>query len=144
LLDSGYVLFLETAANMPREAIKVRDIFEYVSADIKDESARAARDWRRLVELELQTIKIFVDAGKKVYVKIVVTSETKPESIEAFARKLSELGVPLVVQPVTPLGTAAKAPSPSRLALLMEAASRHLRPEDLAIGGQMHRLWGVP
>lgn len=144
LLADGYILFLETAANMPREAWKVRDLFEYVSADIKDESARAARDWKRLVGLELETIKIFVDAGKRVYAKIVVTPETRASNIEAYARDLSALGAPLVLQAATPFGSVREAPSPSLLAELTEVAAKYMKPEDIAIGYQMQRALGVP
>jgi len=143
LLEDGHVLFLETAANMPREAWKVRNIFEYVSADIKDESARAVRDWEALVRLELETIKIFADAGKRVYAKVVVTPETKACNIRLYARELSAMGVPMVLQAVTPFGGVRDAPSPGHLAELSEAAAGYMRPEDIAIGYQMHKLLGI-
>lgn len=143
LLASGYTLFLETAAALPREAWKLRLLFDYVSADLKDESAHAARDWRRLVELELETMKIFVDEGKHVYAKVVVTSETKEENMEWYAQELSRLNVPLVIQVVTPFGSIKEKPGWKLLASLSEAAARYMRPDQICIGYQMHQSLGI-
>lgn len=143
LVSERFVLFLETNASLPVNAKNVKDLFDYVSTDIKDESARAANDWKDLVEREFECIRIFVDAGKNVYAKVVITPETKRENVAWYAEELAKLNVPLVLQIVTPRGSVKKTPGWKQLFELNEAAAEHLGSENISISYQMHKAIGM-
>lgn len=142
LVSEGFKLFLETNGSLPNYALKVADLFEYCCCDIKDESAGAASDWTVLVEKEFQTIQIFRDSKKKVFAKVVVTSETKPENIEWYARELVKMGCPLCIQIVTPSGEVKK-PTIKQLFQFTEAASKYLDKNDVSLSIQAHKFVGI-
>jgi len=139
----GLRTYLETNGSLPREVSRVAGLFDYACVDIKDKSARAAEDWQALVELEVESASILKDAGCRTFCKTVVTSQTTPASIEAIATRVSELGLPLALQVVTPFG-GLKPPSGRQLFSLTEAAAKHLQPEMLAVSIQAHRLLEFP
>ena len=143
LKDAGHLLFLETSASLPREAEKVKHLFDYVSADIKDKSAAASKDWKSLFLREIETMKIFVDAGKIVTAKIVVTGDSRTDEMELFARELAELNVPLALQVVTPFGPIKFQPTFDQISALSQAALRHLKSEDVSISYQMHKALSI-
>lgn len=95
----GFKLYLETNGSFPKRAEEIADYFDYCCCDIKDESAKASDDWKSLVKKELETIRLFIERGKEVFAKVVFTQETKQQNIEWYARELTDLGVPLVLQP---------------------------------------------
>lgn len=142
LVSDGYTLFLETNGSLPHCALKVSDLFEYCCCDIKDESAEAASDWSSLVEREFQTIQIFMDAKKKTFAKVVVTSETKSENIEWYAMELARIGCPLCIQIVTPFGEVEK-PTIKQLFQFTESASMYLDKNNVSLSIQAHKVIGI-
>lgn len=142
LVSEGFKLFLETNGSLPNCALKIADLFEYCCCDIKDESAGAALDWAALVEKEFQTIQIFSDAKKKVFAKVVVTSETKSKNIEWYAIELAKMECPLCIQIVTPLGEVKK-PTIKQLFQFTEAASKYLDKNDVSLSIQAHKFVGI-
>ncbi|MBS7251277.1 MAG: radical SAM protein [Candidatus Freyarchaeota archaeon] len=143
LVSEGYILFLETNGSLPRCASKVAELFKYCCCDIKDESAGAASDWRALVERELETIQVLVEAKAKTFAKVVVTSQTKSENIEWYARELAKLGCPLCIQIVTPYGEVGEKPTIKQLFQFTEAAAKYLHKNDVSISVQAHKVLGI-
>lgn len=143
LVSGGYNLFLETNGSLPNCALKIVDLFEYCCCDIKDETAGAASDWSALVEREFQTMKIFMDAKKKTFAKVVVTSETKSENIEWYALELAKIGCPLCIQIVTPFGEVKEKPTIKQLFQFTETASKYLDKKDISLSIQAHKVIGI-
>lgn len=142
LKSEGFKLYLETNGSMPKHAAEVAHLLDYCCCDIKDESANAADNWRKLVELELETIRILSDGGVSVFAKVVVTSNTKPENIEWYSRELSRLGCPMCIQPVTPRN-GYYPPSFQQLCTFTESAARYLGSENISISIQAHKFLGI-
>ncbi|MBS7288156.1 MAG: 7-carboxy-7-deazaguanine synthase [Candidatus Freyarchaeota archaeon] len=142
LKSEGFKLYLETNGSMPEHAAKVAHLLDYCCCDIKDESANAADDWRKLVELELETIRILSDSGVAIFAKVVVTSNTKLENIEWYSRELSRLDCPMCIQPVTPKN-GYYPPSFQQLCALTELAARYLGSENISISIQAHKFLDI-
>jgi organic radical activating enzyme len=143
LASDEHTLFLETNGSLPHCASKVADLFEYCCCDIKDESAGAASDWSALVEKEFQTMQIFMDAKKKTFAKVVVTSETKSENIEWYALEVAKMRCPLCIQIVTPFGEVKEKPTIKQLFQFTEAASKYLDKKDISLSVQAHKVIGI-
>ncbi|GEM_PF-3051397 len=143
LKNEGFKLYLETNGSMPTHVARISHSLDYCCCDIKDESAGAAENWRKLVDLELETIKILSDAGVAVFAKVVVTSKTKPENIEWYSRELSKINCPMCIQPVTPKN-GYRSPSFQQLRAFTETAARHLGSENVSLSIQVHKFLGIP
>ncbi|MFX0162740.1 MAG: 7-carboxy-7-deazaguanine synthase QueE [Candidatus Hodarchaeota archaeon] len=145
LVKQGYVLYLETNGSLPEVVRKVVHLFDYCSCDVKDRSSGAAdeKNWELLVNKEVETMKIFKDAGKEVFAKVVVTQNTTEEDVSWIAKKLKEIKVPLCLQIVTPYGPIKKAPNIQHVFKLTEKAAEYLSPENIAISTQMHKALGI-
>lgn len=142
LFQGGYTLYLETNGSLPNCASNVAELFEYCCCDIKDESSGAASDWKALVEKEFETIQIFTEAKAKTFAKVVVTSKTKIENIEWYARELAKMRCPLCIQIVTPFSEVKK-PSIKQLFQFTEAASKYLGKNDISLSIQAHKVVGI-
>ncbi|MBS7246932.1 MAG: 7-carboxy-7-deazaguanine synthase QueE [Candidatus Jordarchaeales archaeon] len=142
LKNEGFKLYLETNGSMPAHAARISHLLDYCCCDIKDESAGAAENWRKLVELELETIKILSDAGVAVFAKVVVTSNTKLENVEWYSRELSRINCPICIQPVTPKNGYLP-PSFQQLCIFTEAAARYLGSENVSLSVQTHKFLGI-
>ncbi|RMF91428.1 MAG: 7-carboxy-7-deazaguanine synthase, partial [Methanobacteriota archaeon] len=140
--DLDDAVYLETNGTLPEAAGRVAGFVDYASVDIKDETATPYSGWEDVVEREFRTIEVLKDAGAEVFAKVVVTDNTEPGNIAGFARRLSELGVPLAIQPVTGDDGTVKV-SQKRLFLLSEAAAQYLSAEDLTISLQTHKFQGL-
>ncbi|MHA1300688.1 MAG: 4Fe-4S cluster-binding domain-containing protein [Candidatus Helarchaeota archaeon] len=137
---SNFKLYLETNGTLPKNASKIVDYFDYCCCDIKDQSAINTNDWKKIVELEFQTIGCFVKAGKKIFAKVVVTKSTKTENIEWYAEKLAELGVPLAIQIVSSQKNPEIIPEFNEICKMTEAAAKYLSPDQIGISLQTHKF----
>ncbi len=142
LKNEGFKIYLETNGSMPENAAKVSHLLDYCCCDIKDESAGAAEDWRKLVCLELKTIKLLLDAGVTVFAKIVVTSSTKLEHVEWYAQELSKLNCSVCIQPVFP-NKGYRPPSFKQLCAFTELVAYYLGSENVSISVQAHKFLGI-
>jgi len=142
LRRAGRRTYLETSGVHPHLLRRVVRDCDVVAMDIKCPGDTGKPYWTEHREF-------LAVAGKKAFVKIVLTSKTT----EAEVRKAVELVAdarprpPLVLQPVTPVrdrrhGGALRPPSPERLAAIFKYARRRL--SDVRLVPQMHRLWGLP
>ncbi|MFQ6135832.1 MAG: 7-carboxy-7-deazaguanine synthase QueE [Candidatus Hydrothermarchaeales archaeon] len=142
LKKAGYGLYLETNGSIHDTPSDITSLFDYACVDIKDESSRAAKDWKLLVENEFKMIKLLKDGDVKVFGKVVVTGETRSENIEWYAKELRDMGVALAIQVATPYGPV-KATPQRKIFELTEAAAKYLGPDMITFSFQSHKMMGV-
>ncbi len=138
-------LLLETHGLEVEGLEAVIDVVDVVSMDWKSPRDAAYVDTSKQVNF-LSCHKRFLGiakAGCEVYVKLVVTQETRPEEVAAAAREIAAVdpAIPLVLQPVTPFARVRTSPGPSELLPLLATANEWL--EDVRLIPQTHRAYGA-
>ena len=134
LRDGGLPTYLETNGTLPDALAQVLAGIDHVAMDVKLASATGEpTDWeahRRFLELA---------AGDATQVKVVVTAETSADELERLAELVQaiEVGIPLVLQPVTPVA-GVRRPSPMQVLEMQEALARRL--PDVRVIPQVHKL----
>lgn len=126
-------LFLETNGTLPEQLKKVIDIVDIISMDIKLPSDVQKEYW------QVHENFLRIAAQKDVYVKIVVSHQSKEEDfIKAIdiIKNINE-NILLVLQPITPLGGLQEAP-PQKMLEWQDLAMRTLR--NVRVIPQTHRL----
>ena len=131
---------LETNGSAPRKMKLLAPLMDYVALDIKLPSHKAIESERydELLERELESLEIALNAGSHAFVKIVVASDTPRNELDHVFHKLHErFGnlVPLVLQPVSPASSlrGVEPPSFQRLCELAELAA-----------GCFYNVWVIP
>lgn len=137
----GQRTYLETNGTLPDALKEVLPWTDIVAMDIKPPSATNDRPVWREHELFL---KMAHEAGREVFVKIVVTAQTDlKELAQAFELiRRVDPGIPLVLQPVTPWGPIKEEPAPEQLDQWKALARDFLL--EVKVIPQVHRLMGVP
>ena len=140
--EVDYPLYLETSGCNPEQARKLQYIIDAAACDVKLPEHNAASDYDSLFESELETIKIFYEAGAVTFVKVVVSKTTKKKALVTIARKISDLddAIPLVIQPITP-GYGLDYPQPGQLLELTDAVGKYLM--DVRVVPQVHKIMGL-
>lgn len=133
--------YLETNASHPKEASNLTGVVDVASCDIKLPGHMATPDYEALLQSEIETIRVFYEAGVEVFAKVVLT----PNTVEHIAEAASRLAgvspdIPLILQPVTPRGPIV-APQMEEILMALEAAAEFL--EDVRVIPQVHRFLGV-
>lgn len=130
-----HVLYLETCGIHSDEMLLLRDHIDVISMDVKLPSASGMaplwEEHRRFLAAAL---------GRVVFVKAVVTGDTKVDDVRTAASIVhaADRTVPLIIQPASgPL-----APLPDDLLIFQEAALGML--EDVRIIPQVHLSLGLP
>jgi len=141
LYEFALPIYLETNGFFPERIEKVAPLISYACVDIKDRSAKSVKnsEWEKLVEKELASLSILNNFPAKVFAKLVVSEDTEIEDVRMIANKLREIVVPIVLQPVTPLG-GAKAISASKLFRLSETLAEMLPTDLFGLSIQGHKL----
>ena len=140
LSDNKCLLHLETNASIPDFAEESADLFNTCSADIKDRTAGASRDWKLLVKTELEFIQRFVNAGNThIFSKLVITNDTNLKEVKWIAEQIAAIDVDLVIQPVTSVNKRVKAPTLAKLEKL-ENQILDVLGDHLWINVQTHKL----
>jgi len=134
----GIKTYLETNGSLPENLEALLRFPDYACVDIKDRSSGASKNWRDLVDRELETIDRLMRSKVSTFAKLVITRDTKIEDVEMISRKLSSLCCPLVIQPVTPIGVV-RPPPVEQLHEITEAAAKHLLPDNISLSVQMHK-----
>lgn len=144
--DTPSRLLLETHGLATEGMKRVRDKIDVVSMDWKLGKdvrwADAASSTSSFHELHEQFLATAVEACE-VYVKVVVTVETLTEELEEVARRIRDVAsnVPLILQPVTPMGRVRKSPSADQMLPLMRACEAVI--PDVRVIPQTHRVYGA-
>ncbi len=144
LYDLEIPIFLETNGYFPNRIEKVAPLVSYACVDIKDRSAKCIKnsDWEKLIESELESITILNNHPVKVFAKLVVTEETSLEDVRMYADKLREIVVPIVVQPVTPVGKV-KPISAKKLFQITETIAEVLPTDLYGLSIQSHKIFSL-
>lgn len=133
----GAAVFLETHGGRVEELEQVIDEIDIISMDLKLMSST-----NEDVPLDRHAAFLSVALRKDVYTKLVVTPATDDgelfEAVEMVARVAPE--VPLILQPVTPMGQIKETPSVQRMLDLHETALRIHK--DVRVIPQVHALMG--
>jgi len=131
----GLETHLETNGTLWRELAKVVKAFDVVAADIKLPGTSGKVFWA-------EHRKFLALAGKKAFVKVVVTSKTPPAEFKMAVKLAAAVAprMPFYIQPVT-AGSGVKPPSEARLDAFYHIAIGKLY--TVRILPQLHKLWGI-
>ncbi len=139
LKKAGFKSYLETNGTLPNELESVIDLIDIVAMDLKLPSSTGGRAyWKE----HLEFLKIAV--RKKVFVKSVVTTDTKKEDvIEAVGliRRVNKK-IPFIMQPASPVKNFDKKPGGNRLLEFLDIALKN-EVENSRVIPQMHKILGV-
>ncbi|MHA1126349.1 MAG: radical SAM protein [Candidatus Heimdallarchaeota archaeon] len=137
-------IYLETNGYYPKRIEKIAPLISYACVDIKDRSAKSVKnsDWQDLVDKEFESISILNNYSVRQFAKLVVTEETNIEDVRMIADKVREIVVPIVVQPVTPIGNV-KPISSTKLFKITETIAEVLPTDLFGISIQGHKLLSI-
>jgi organic radical activating enzyme len=128
-------VYLETNATLPDGFREIEQWVDIVSADIKLPSACNEAFWGEH--------KAFLGAaGKRAFVKLVLTAATTTEEVERAVRVVRSVSreMPLILQPCTPHGKCG-AVDPEQIYIWAALARKNLA--RVHVLPQMHTIWKV-
>ena len=139
LKKAGFKSYLETNGTLPNELEGVIDLIDIVAMDFKLPSSTGNRAyWKE----HLEFLKIAV--RKKVFVKSVVTTDTKKEDVEEAVRLIKTVNknIPFIMQPAAPIKNFDKRPGENRLLEFLDIALKG-KIENSRVIPQMHKILGA-
>ncbi len=139
LKKAGFKSYLETNGTLPGELEGVIDLIDIVAMDFKLPSSTEERAyWNEHLEF------LKIAARKKVFVKSVVTTETKKEDVRKAVRLIRTVNkkIPFIMQPATPVKNFDKKPGENRLLEFLDIALKE-KIENSRVIPQMHKILGV-
>ena len=139
LKKAGFKSYLETNGTLPDELDGVIDLIDIVAMDFKLPSSTGTRAyWREHLEF------LKIAARKKVFVKSVVTTDTKKEDVKKAVRLIRTVNkkIPFIMQPATPVRNFDKRPGENRLLEFLDIALKE-KIENSRVIPQMHKILGV-
>lgn len=141
--EGGRLAYLETHGLAVEALEKVVEEIDVVSMDWKLESDVRRASGSAPFAPEHARFLALARKAPGVVVKVVVTPRTTDPELDEVARAMAEIApdVPLVLQPVTPMGPIRATPSAEQLLAWQRACSRRLR--DVRIIPQTHRAYGA-
>lgn len=98
-----YPAMLETNATLPIEMMKLTDVINLISMDIK--LPEHVENWDDVYTNELKTIEVLTKTNTPFYVKIVITPKTPLKVLEKIREDIAEITqeVEIIIQPVSPI-----------------------------------------
>ncbi len=131
---------LETNGSLPNQIAKLTELVDYVSLDVKLPDHEAVSNWDALMDNEIESIKILIEAGINTHCKLVVQPSTKTDTVSWIAARIKDeipdtSKMPLVVQPSSPLDSWAG--KTQKLLEFSEKAGEHL---NILTIPQVHKL----
>ncbi|AUB57499.1 MAG: 7-carboxy-7-deazaguanine synthase QueE [Methanobacterium sp.] len=131
---------LETNGSLPGELVKLTELVDCVSMDVKLPEHEAVSNWDDLLDQEIKSIKILIEKGINSYCKLVVQPSTTTETVAFIASRIKDEipdnhKISLVVQPASPLDMWAG--KTHKLLEISEKAGEHL---DVLTIPQVHKL----
>ena len=141
LKKENYKTYLETAYIDNIDFLKrVTHLVDFACVDVKDRSAEASLKWDLLVEREIEMCKILKN-NTKVFAKTVISKSSRKEDFEVIARLCGKIGVPIVIQIVTPPAKSKiLQPTWEQIIELSGIAAEHLPPDKIGLSVQMHKF----
>ena len=136
--SAGIRTYLESNGVLPEALKKLLPHLDVIAMDYKLESASGAR-----TDVEAHRAFLQIASAKEVFVKTVVTSVTSEEEVRGCAEMVAGVGrgIPLIIQPVTPVGEGMWAPSATQLIAFQAAGAGLL--DDVRVIPQCHKLLGL-
>lgn len=133
-----FKILLETAGVHVNEFRELIDLIDIVSMDFKLPSATGMHPWWREHEAFLKAAQ-----PKEVYVKAIVSAETKEEEILRGASLVASIdpAIPFILQPATPTDHFRSPPSIEQISQWQQLASSRL--PDVRVIPQMHKQLGT-
>jgi organic radical activating enzyme len=137
---TGLPVYLETGGHRPQQLAAILPYLDSVGMDIKLPSVSGESHWPAHAEF----LKMCNIAQVEVFVKIIISSQTKREELEQAAEMVAAVSpeVPVFLQPVTPLA-ASEVEARQVPVMLAPAAERVLEWQAL-IKRQLKRVRVVP
>jgi len=140
LKSLGQRVYLETNGTLETSFKEVSGWVDIVAMDLKPPSATADRSVWTEHDAFLRSAH---GAGRELFVKIVVTADTREEELRKSFDLVSQVDrkIPVVLQPVTPWGPVRQPPSEEQIARWTRAGEETL--SDVRVLPQIHRMLGV-
>ena len=144
LKNEKYKIYLETAYTEDIEFLKrVSHLIDFACVDIKDRSAKASLNWETLVKREIEMCSVLKD-NTKVFAKTVISKSSRKEDFEIIARLCGKIGIPIVIQIVTPPDKSnIQQPTWEQILEFSEIAAKHLPSNKIGISVQMHKILNI-
>lgn len=139
LKKANFKSYLETNGTLPNELEKIIEFTDIIAMDFKLPSSTGNRAyWKE----HLEFLKVAV--RKKVFIKAVVTPDTKKNDIEEAVSliKLVNKNIPFIMQPATPISKFDKKVGENRLIEFLDIALRN-NVENSRVIPQMHKALGI-
>lgn len=147
-LDVSVPLYLESNMTLPEQARKLRENIAYVSGDFKLPEAIGdicPENRETHVENTIECFKFLRKSNSRdCFCKIVIGRETNTDTVTMAAKAIAPYVSCIVLQPETPLGSAARAPGFTQASVqtLLKLQKTLLELTDTRIIPQTHRMWG--
>ena len=140
LKKESYKTYLETAYTEDVEFLRrISHLIDFACVDVKDRSTEASLDWKVLVNREIEMCKILKD-NTRVFAKTVVSKSSRKEDFEVIADLCGRIGIPIVIQIVTPPDNSKiLQPTWRQITEFSEIAAQHLPADKVGISVQMHK-----
>ncbi|NPD87192.1 MAG: 7-carboxy-7-deazaguanine synthase QueE [Asgard group archaeon] len=144
LKKENYKIYLETAYTEDIDFLKrIIHLIDFACVDVKDRSAEASLNWEMLVEREIKMCEILKN-NAKVFAKTVISKSSRKEDFEVIAKLCGRIGVPIVIQIVTPPAKSnILQPTWEQIIELSGIASEYLPPDKIGISVQMHKFLDI-
>lgn len=138
----GQRTYLETNGTLPKALAEVLEWVDIIAMDVKPPSATADRAMWREHAAFLEVAR-HADHPVELFVKLVVTPQTADDELDHAVALIAaaDRRIPLVLQPVTPCGPVASAPTSQQLSGWFRRARAEL--DDVRIIPQIHPMLGV-
>ena len=138
----GLKTFLETNGMLPEHLRRVVHLLDYVSMDFKAPSATGmgeAETWAK----HRAFLEVAWQANVSIYGKLVVTPRMADAELDAAVDAIAQVSraIPLILQPVTPMGAETQTVAPARMIELHARASRRL--EEVRVIPQTHKMMNL-
>ncbi len=104
-------LYLETAGHHPQALHRVLPYLDSIGMDIKLPSVSGEAHW----VAHQAFLQLCQDAGKEVFCKVIISANTTQDDLTQAGELVARINpaIPLILQPITPLGTGRLTPLPT-------------------------------
>lgn len=140
LKEQGQTPYLETNGTLPDALNEVLPWVDIIAMDIKPPSATSDRPFWKEHE---RFLRLAWDAGKDLFVKVIVTADTQEPEIRQATDLVASLdpSIPVILQPVTPWGSVREKPAWSQMETWVREAGGKLA--DVRVLPQVHHILGI-